>query len=32
MDISELKDMKISELNKLAKELNVNGIAGIKKQ
>jgi transcription termination factor Rho len=32
LDISNLKDMKITELNKLAKELNVNGISGIKKQ
>lgn len=30
--ISELKKMKISELNKLAKEMNVNGISGVKKQ
>ncbi len=30
--ISELKDMKISELNKIAKEMNVNGLSGIKKQ
>jgi len=32
VDISNLKDMKIPELNKLAKELNVNGISGLKKQ
>jgi len=32
LDISNLKDMKITELNKLAKDLNVNGISGIKKQ
>ena len=32
LDISKLKEMKISELNKLAKELNVNGISGLKKQ
>jgi transcription termination factor Rho len=32
LDISNLKEMKISELNKLAKELNVNGISGQKKQ
>ncbi|MCM8783478.1 MAG: transcription termination factor Rho [Candidatus Omnitrophica bacterium] len=32
MDIARLKDMKISELNKLAKDLNVNGVSGLKKQ
>ncbi|MDD5730645.1 MAG: transcription termination factor Rho [Candidatus Omnitrophica bacterium] len=32
MDISNLKDMKIVELNKLAKELNVNGWSGLRKQ
>ncbi|MDD4908881.1 MAG: transcription termination factor Rho [Candidatus Omnitrophota bacterium] len=32
MDIRNLKDMKITELNKLARDLNVNGISGIKKQ
>jgi transcription termination factor Rho len=32
LDISKLKEMKITELNKLAKELNVNGISGLKKQ
>jgi transcription termination factor Rho len=32
LDIGNLKDMKITELNKRAKELNVNGISGIKKQ
>jgi transcription termination factor Rho len=32
LDIGNLKDMKITELNKLAKELNVNGISGLKKQ
>jgi transcription termination factor Rho len=32
LDIGKLKEMKITELNKLARELNVNGIAGIKKQ
>ena len=32
MEIAELKAMSISELTKLAKELNVNGISGIKKQ
>jgi transcription termination factor Rho len=32
LDIKNLKEMKITELNKLAKELNVNGISGVKKQ
>jgi len=32
MEIGELKTMSISELTKLAKELNVNGISGLKKQ
>jgi transcription termination factor Rho len=32
MEIAELKSMSISELTKLAKELNVNGISGLKKQ
>ncbi len=32
MEIANLKEMKISELNKLAKDLNVNGAAGLKKQ
>ncbi len=32
VDISLLKEMKITELSKLAKELNVNGMAGLKKQ
>jgi len=32
LDIGNLKDMKITELNKLAKELNINGISGLKKQ
>ena len=32
MEIANLKEMKISEINKLAKELNVNGAAGLKKQ
>ena len=32
MDIAELKTMSIIELTKLAKELNVNGISGLKKQ
>jgi transcription termination factor Rho len=32
LDISKLKDMKITELNKLARELGVNGVSGLKKQ
>ena len=32
LDISNLKEMKITELNKLAKELNVSGFSGLKKQ
>ncbi len=32
LDIGNLKDMKIIELSKLAKELNVNGTSGLKKQ
>ena len=32
MDIAELKGMSIVELTKLAKDLNVNGISGLKKQ
>ena len=32
MDISILKEMKVSELNKTAKELEVNGVSGLKKQ
>lgn len=32
MEIAELKGRSISELTKLAKELNVNGISGLKKQ
>lgn len=32
MEIAELKAMSIANLNKLAKELNVNGISGLKKQ
>jgi len=31
-DIGSLKDMKITELNKLARDLNVNGISGLRKQ
>jgi len=32
LDIGSLKEIKISELNKLAKELNVNGASGLRKQ
>jgi len=32
MEIADLKAMSIAELTKLAKELNVNGISGLKKQ
>jgi len=32
LEIKNLKDMKITELNKLAKELNANGTSGLKKQ
>ena len=32
MEIGELKGKSISDLTKLAKELNVNGISGLKKQ
>jgi len=32
LDIGNLKDMKITELSKLARELNVNGTSGVKKQ
>lgn len=32
MDIGSLKEMKISKLNKIAKDLSVNGISGLKKQ
>ena len=32
LDIGNLKEMKITELNKLAKELNINGTSGVKKQ
>ena len=32
MEIGELKAMSIVELTKLAKELSVNGISGLKKQ
>lgn len=32
VDIGNLKQMKISELNKFARELNVNGVSGLRKQ
>ncbi len=32
IDISKLKDMKMSELTKLAKDMNINGVSGMKKQ
>ena len=32
LDIAALKELKISELNKVARELGVNGISGLKKQ
>lgn len=32
IDIGTLKEMKISELNKISKDLNVNGVSGLKKQ
>ncbi|MFC1709631.1 transcription termination factor Rho [Candidatus Omnitrophota bacterium] len=32
MEIGKLKDMKISELNKTARNLDVNGISGLRKQ
>lgn len=32
MDIEELKTKKVSELNKIAKDLKINGAAGLKKQ
>ncbi len=32
LDIGSLKDMKITELTKLSKEFNVNGVSGLKKQ
>jgi len=32
LDLAKLKQMTIQELNKLAKDLNVNGISGLKKQ
>jgi len=32
IDIGILKEMKISELNKIAKDLDLNGVSGLKKQ
>ncbi|MFH1772715.1 MAG: transcription termination factor Rho [Candidatus Omnitrophota bacterium] len=32
LDIAVLKEMKISELNKMSKDLQINGISGLKKQ
>ncbi len=32
VDIVKMKEMKITELNKIAKDLNVNGVSGLKKQ
>ena len=32
INIGKLKDMKMSELTKLARDMNINGISGIKKQ
>lgn len=32
LDIGNLKEMKITELSKKARELNINGISGVKKQ
>ena len=32
LDIEKLKELKISELNKIARDLKVNGVAGLKKQ
>jgi len=32
VDISNLKDMKVSELNKVARSLTINGLSGLKKQ
>jgi transcription termination factor Rho len=32
VDIGVLKEMKISELNKMAKDLDINGVSGLKKQ
>ena len=32
VDISNLKDLKVVELTKIAKGLSINGLSGIKKQ
>ena len=32
IDIGKLKDMKMSELSKLAKNMDINGVSGLKKQ
>ena len=32
LDISKLKDMKMSELSKLAREMDINGVSGTRKQ
>ena len=32
LDIGSLKEIKIAELNKVAKGFNINGISGLKKQ
>jgi len=32
VDIGKMKEMRITELNKIAKDLNVNGVSGLKKQ
>ncbi|MEK9146417.1 MAG: transcription termination factor Rho, partial [Elusimicrobiota bacterium] len=32
MNLADLKEMKITELNKMARDLGVNGLAGLKKQ
>ncbi len=32
LDIEKLKSMKISELNKLAHDMNINGVSGLRKQ
>ena len=32
MDLAELKEKKINELTKLAKEYNVEGVSGLRKQ
>lgn len=32
LEIKHLKEMKIAELNKLARDMNVNGVSGVRKQ